>query len=1171
MKSLTTKLGVVGIMLINYATLNAQSFTVQSGNWNSPSVWSGGIIPDASFGSITINHKVNVTGSSLAVDELILNDTLLIASGSTIILNNARGATADLQILTGGLKISGKLICRDSATFLGTTITNTFFYDGSTYEHQYFNTAGTPPSAFWATHSNLEITGYTNSKTLNNVLWSQSFGNVTYNCPGQLSFIELAGRLKNIKGNLSILNTNGRVLRFSLDATTSTTIIIGGNLIINGRSSVWFSRAATTSVFVGGDFRNLSTSTASSYLTTTGNCIVNVEGDFEMNSVSILRFASGSLTGTGTLRVNKNFSFLAGNITVSAGTGVGTVEMKGSSSQLLSSLGTWTSGVNLLVNNSQGVIVQPNSKIEGNVIVSSIGQLKLPSSNFILHGNLAVQNGGSIQTNKGILSLAGSMNQSLALAGDSLHHINVNKSTATSVMFSNASKLTGALSIVSTNTTVISNGNLSLLSSSDDGNADASIHILPTGSSISGTVNVQRYMSGEGRMYRYLSSPVSNATVDSLMDDFPITGTFDDPSTGSGIRPSSSSFFYYDETLPGSLGWIAYPSTGSSSENFLEVGRGYSAFIREASNSTTWDVTGNINQGDIILPTTFTNTGNPTNDGWNLVGNPYASSVDWNITNGWDKTHIDNGVAVRDNGSGNFLYWDGAVGSLGSGRIAKGQSFWIKTNGVNPHLKIKEAAKISASTVFYREKISNLDYLEISIQTKDGIDKTYLRLRDHALSEYDSLDVVKLPNDFMNLCFEQSKTPLALSAINYIDCSKFYTLNLSFAKKNDGTFVRSPIGNYTIKANAFGLFVNTGVVLHDNFTNGNYTIAATDYSFNVTQDSASFKSDRFSLYFNSPAVKDSVSILSDSVVCDTKPFYKIELKNVQENTRYKILLSDRMIDSDLAQQNNSLSFEIATDELNDERTTITVDANTLCHSKQIKKFNLRKQRTNLPTLVAETACNSETATLHIENAKEAIAFNWYDNNQNLIAQTQDSTLIAPIEKPSTFYASSVFDHGCTSNTSSVHADVVQYDVPTITEANGLLFSNYSMGNQWYLNGGEIIGANQSTLEPLTSGMYSLTILYKGCLDSTSHHFIYQDGALHIFPNPVENEMHVVAPKGEEILQVEVFNTSGQLIHVFVVTSQPKAEIFATNGLAPGVYSLKVITTKNRYRNRVLKK
>ncbi|MEO7992125.1 MAG: T9SS type A sorting domain-containing protein, partial [Chryseolinea sp.] len=955
------------------------------------------------------------------------------------------------------------------------------------------------------------------------------------------------------------------------DATTSTTITIGGNLIIDGRSSVWFSRAATTSVFVGGDFKNLSASTASSYLTTTGKCQVNVEGNFEMNSTSILRFASGSLTGTGTLRVNKNFSFIAGTITVSAGTGVGTVEMKGAASQLFSSLGTWTSGVNLLINNSQGVIAQTNSKVEGNVTVSAIGLLKLPSSNFILHGNLTEQTGGSIQTNEGTLTLAGSVNQSLTLVGDSLHHTNINKSSGTSVTFSNGAKLSGTLSILSTNTTVFSNGNLTLLSSSDDGNADASINSLPTGSSVSGNVNVQRYMSGEGRMYRYISSPVSNASIYSLMDDFPITGTFDDPSTGPGIRPGSLSFFYYDETLSGSLGWIAYPFAGSASENFLVVGKGYSAFIREPSNATTWDVNGNINQGDIILPTTFTNTGNPSNDGWNLVGNPYPSSIDWNVSSGWDKTHIDNGIVVRDNGSGNFLYWDGEVGNLGSGRIAKGQSFWIKTNALNPLLKIKETAKTSAPTIFYRKKISEPDYLEISIQTKDHADKTYLRLRDRALAEYDSLDVVKFPNDFMNFSFEGSKTPLAISAIDRIDCSKSYPLNLSFVKKSDGTFVRSPIGEYTIATNAFGLFVNNEIVLHDNFTNSDLNIATANYSFTITQDSASFKSDRFSLYFNSPILKDSLTILHDSIMCDTSPFYKIELKNVQENTRYKVLLSNRLIDSYLAQQNDSLSFEIATEELNDELSTITVDANNLCHSEQIEEFNVWRQLTHLPTLIAETACNSKTTTLHIENAKEAIAFNWYDHNHSLIAQTQDSSLIVPIEKSSAFYASSVFNHECTSNLSSVHVDVVQFEIPIITENNGLLLSNHSTGNQWYLNEEKIIGANQSTFEPLISGNYSLMIMYDGCIDSASYQFTYQDETLHVFPNPVENEMHVVAPKGEEILKLEAFNASGQLIQLFLIESIAKAETLAMDDLNPGIYSLNVITTKNQYRRRILKK
>ncbi len=1171
MKSLTTKLGVVGIMLTSCATLNAQTFTVQSGKWSSPSTWSSGIVPDSTAGSITVNHRITLPADTLLkVDELTLNDTLIIEAGSTLLLSNALTQFPDLQIITGGLKVYGRLVCLDSTTTSGTTTQNTFFYDGSTYEHRFFSVAGTPPVATWSVNSNLEITGYRSTKTLNNILWSQSFGNVIYNCPSQTSNIELAGRLKDIKGNFLIQNTNTSYLRFSLDASNSTTINVGGNLIIEGRSRVWFSRAATTSVFIGGNFKILSTATANSYVTTTGNCDINVEGNFEMNTTSVLRFASATASGRGVLRVKQNFMFDAGTIDISGGDGLGTVELNGSTSQIFSSLGEWKTGVTFFINNTSDINVQPNSKVEGNVIVAPGGKLILPETNFILHGNLTLQSGGSIQTNQGTLTLAGSLNQSLALAGDTLHHININKLSGASVTFSNASMLSGVLSLLSTNTTVFSNGNLTLLSSSDDGNADASINILPTGSSISGNVTVQRFMSGEGRMYRYISSPVSNASIDALMDDFPITGTFDNPSTGPGINSRSLSFFYYNEALPDPLGWIAYPSIGLASENILEVGRGYSGFIREALNATTWDVTGIANQGDISLPVTFTDTSTPANDGWNLVGNPYPSSIDWNAA-GWDKTNIDNGIAVRDNSIGGFLYWDGEVGSLGSGRIAKGQSFWIKTNALNPQLIIKETAKAPAPTAFYREKLSEPDYLEVIINNNEQHDRTYLRLRDHARNEYDSFDVVKFPNDFINFSFEARKTPLAISAIHELDCSQSYPINLSFAKKNNGSFVRSPIGDYKISVSTFGLFAINQIILHDRFTNHDFNLASSPYSFSITEDSASFKSDRFSLYFNAPTLNDSAFALFDSVFCDTSLPYKMELKNVQQNTRYKIFSDDTLIDSYIPRQKDSLSVEMDSKELNDGFTTIKVKANNLCFTKEIEEFKVWKQDTSSPDLVAETACNTDTTTLHIQNAKDAIAFNWYDHTHNLIAQTQDSSFVLNIQKSTTFYACSVFDHGCVSGQSYVHVNVVRYDAPVITENEKVLYSNHSTNNQWSLDGKEIVEADQSTFEPTTTGNYSLTILYNGCTDSAFYYFVYQDDASHVFPNPVENEVHVVAPRGEQILQIAIINVSGQSVRTFFCEPNTTAEIVRVDDLTSGMYSLNLFTTKNQYRTRILKK
>ncbi|HOX81970.1 MAG TPA: T9SS type A sorting domain-containing protein, partial [Chryseolinea sp.] len=1088
------------------------------------------------------------------------------------LLSNAFTIAPDLQILNGGLKVYGRLVCLDSATTSGTTAENTFFYDGSTYEHRFFSVAGTPPIATWSSNSNFEITAYRTTKTLNNVLWSQPFGNVIYNCPDQATSasIEFAGRLQNIKGNFLIQGTGSGYIRLSLDVSNSTTITIGGDLIIEGRSRVWFSRGANTSVFIAGNFKNFSTATANCYVTTTGNCDINVAGNFEMNSTSPLRFASATASGRGYLRVSQDFIFQAGSINITnGGDGLGTIELNGLSSQLYTSLGSWTTGVNLLINNSTGVEVQGNSKVEGNVTVVSNGKLILPETNFILHGDLDLQSGGSVHAGNGTLSLAGSVNQNIILSGDTLHHININKSSGTSVTFSNSANLRGTLNVASTNTTAFSNGNLTLVSSSDDGSADAAINTLPTGSSISGDVNVQRYMSGEGRIYRYLSSPVSNATIESLMDDFPITGTFDDPSTGAGINSASPSFYYYDETLFDPLGWIAYPSLGLASENPMEAGRGYSAFIREGTNATTWDVTGTINQGDIELPVTYVNTNTPASDGWNLVGNPYPASIDWDVVNGWDKINIDNGIAIRDNGIDNFLYWDGAVGSLGSGRIAKGQSFWIKTNNANPQLTIKETAKTMTSTSFHRKKFSDPDYLEVSIQSSKHSDKTYLRLRDHSFTGYDSLDVPKFANDFINLSFEVDNISLAISAVDHIDCSQSHSINLSFAKKSDGSFVKSPVGNYELAISSFGLFATHDITLHDNFTNQDLN-GSFAYSFSITEDPDSYQANRFTMHFKSRPLNNSTFVSADSVLCDNGSDCKIQLKNTQLNVRYKVFTNQNEIASYLHQKNDSAVIDISIEDFKNGLNTINVKANNPCSSKEIGTFKLWKQNTSKPDFIEKSACNTDTVSLLLKNVKDAIAFNWYDHNNDFLAQTQDSALIVSIQKPTTFFVSSVFNFGCISERSSLRVDVLNFEPITITENNGMLYSNYLSGNQWSLNSEELIGATQSVFTPTTSGKYSLTIYHNTCIDSVSYQFTYQDDAYHVFPNPVEDDVQIIAPISEKILQIEVINAAGQSVGIFSPSTDSKTQVISLDNLNPGIYLLKVLTSETEYRSRILK-
>ncbi|HEY3402109.1 MAG TPA: T9SS type A sorting domain-containing protein [Ohtaekwangia sp.] len=928
MKSLTAFLGAVG-MACCFEIVCAQVSTVQPGNWNSPATWSGGIIPDSNHGTITIAHAVIISDTVFTVDEIVLQNSLTIEEDAEIILSDSGKPEPDFQLTSGGiLNVLGKIACADGAVFSGTTSLNTFFKDGAVYEHRYFSTAGEPPVALWDANSTLIISGYRTSRSLNTTGWTQVFGNVEYNCPAQeaTTFVEMLGNLRNIQGNFHIRNTNGGVLRLTLDRTTLNTINIGGNFSIDGNSEVWFSREANTIINIGGNFEYRSTATPSSYLTTQGTCQVNVDGNVLINTPGILRFASSG-GGTGTLRFRKNFDLQTGTLAV-LNPGRGFIECNGEELQSISCSGSVSSEITFQINNSKGVEIKSSSIGQSGIQVAK-GELTLPET-ISLQGDLIVDDEGSLRSNETTLLLSGSAHQIIKLMGDTLKHITINKLPESSVTLESMTNLSGQLLIQSQHTDVLSSGNLTLLSSTDDGNEDASIGRLPEGSAILGDVTIQRFMSGEGRIYRYLSSPVTNASVSSMQDDFPVTGTFENPSAGAGINSKSPSCYWYDESLPGLSGWIPYPASGLSQDNMLEVGKGYIAFIRQAAAPTIWDVSGPVNQGAIDLHTSFTQTVDAINDGWNLIGNPYPSSIDWSSEAGWIKTNIADGIAVRDNGSGTILYWDGDIGSLGNGRIAKGQSFWVKTNGENPSLIINEDAKTNMATPFFKKSNSDLDFIELTIASSTYSDKVYLRLRHDAVAGLDNKDVQKRSNDVLNLAFLIDSVPAAIAATNRLTCSTLLPLNLSFPLTSSGTILPSLKGEYSFSLNAFGLFKSSSIKIHDALTNEFNKINEDNYIFTVTDDTASYAHDRFSLYLEADNSTEELVIRHDSVFCEPGP-YSIKVENLSQEVRSTIFLNGAEQKSILL--SGSTSHEILLDHtlFSNEMNIVSARVQNVCH------------------------------------------------------------------------------------------------------------------------------------------------------------------------------------------------------------------------------------------------
>jgi hypothetical protein len=251
--------------------------------------------------------------------------------------------------------------------------------------------------------------------------------------------------------------------------------------------------------------------------------------------------------------------------------------------------------------------------------------------------------------------------------------------------------------------------------------------------------------------------------------------------------------YYYLESAGGNAdaGYRPYPIADSYSyNNPLEVGKGYVPFIRDCESPTIIDVHGPINRGTIPLPVFFTFHNGPlgSGDGWNLIGNPYPSAINWNSPS-WTKTNISPVVSIMDNGTGVMRYYDGAAGTF-DGVIASGQAFWVRATAVSPVLIIQEGAKSNTQGhEFYRTASEQPSIPTISISLKrDGVeDIAFVKIREKSEVELDNWDATKLKNEIYGIStITPMGTSMAISAVPEI--KEGYKMPLKLHDITDGSY-----------------------------------------------------------------------------------------------------------------------------------------------------------------------------------------------------------------------------------------------------------------------------------------------------------------------------------------------------------------------------------------------
>ncbi len=237
--------------------------------------------------------------------------------------------------------------------------------------------------------------------------------------------------------------------------------------------------------------------------------------------------------------------------------------------------------------------------------------------------------------------------------------------------------------------------------------------------SIEGGADVQQYLSSE--RWHLVSPPVTGATINTYLDIYLKEYNEPDNSWTYLVEPTS---------MP------------------MNSTKGYAAWTDDdLTGSTTVSYTGDLNSGDYYIPSfSFTMTSPST--GWNLVGNPYPSTIQWNAT--WPKTDLSEWACIHNNGNdGCYNAVTGAewpdIGSMPDGTLGPTQGFWVRATSDIANMTIENSQRMHNNQGLYKESFIEMDQsIRLRIDGNNDFDAVLIQFTEGATSGFDdSFDLEK--------------------------------------------------------------------------------------------------------------------------------------------------------------------------------------------------------------------------------------------------------------------------------------------------------------------------------------------------------------------------------------------------------------------------------------------
>ncbi len=724
--------------------------------------------------------------------------------------------------------------------------------------------------------------------------------------------------------------------------TTYSNVIIAGTIYLNGpRHSIESctitnvtDQSSISSTFSNVEFTN------NLYLQGTGtySVLTNmvVGGTF---SLSATNGFSLNPTNTTPITFSANSCVLNTNLILEAGTatisgalsGSGNIVGDGSASLVLDQSSSGTLNIASPYELSKFTITgSPSITLGTNLYVIGTGEFNLLGGTLVLNGNtLSIGSSVTASLTSGCLSDNGTSTFSLQTPdiGTGLRMDVITPNNTLKALITNGNlSLFNALNIKDyiqiDGGTLTTGGNLTLTANNS---LSARVASLSSGV-ISGNVTVETYIPGGSAGWSLLGSGgLTGVTINDWDDDFDLTCL---DCAASSYTAVNGSFFAsiqsYDE--PGSALF-----TSINQADVITPGKGFWVYVginTLTANPFTISNTYTLNQGDITYP--ITNSGN----GYNLIANPYASPIDFDLFRAQNSSLILT-TMYGHNRTVSGSYVVGGAGTNGVNRIIPaGQAFYVRASSAGT-ATFTEAMKItnntSANPVLRSSSLAH--NLKLKIKASDNnSDETIIASSSNASLDYD---------------------------IDY-DCKKINLAPSYFGVSNNKlTSISTKIGNNVFSINDIGVITNTITIplLAKALMPGQYTISA--------EDASNFE--------GCVIIKDKLLNVYNDLIINP---YVFNLNDTNSSNRFELILCPFNKSVSVKELNESNNILISQDE-NGAFVKTFFEQNT---KTVISVYNILGQKIAKDIILNEA---SAITRLDINNHNQIIFVKVVANNQSL--------------------------------------------------------------------------------------------------------------------------------------------------------------------------------------------